>query len=471
MKKLDDLLEAAISNATASPAQVIQVVKEYLNTSADNLLKVFDSSKKQFESAYNIINPTSSCHEYILRSDDLPLRINGQTDFRIIATGCPEITLEDCHQFKLDLSGVNIRMSTHNRAKIQIKLINCSNFVVLGGAISNSRNFLCAYSCQQFLLTDINLRECEGYGFIIANSSLFRVKNNSFVDGLAAGLYCLGETSYGVISGNKFTGGTGFLNCDAGLHINHCTPYLSFDMIPDQSHEDAKITEKTMKPRFLFVEGNSFSYNRAQGIYCEGALFCSFKENLIHSNNKEGVCFDWGCAFNFFTHNSLAFNGERSSLTQQEIKIDAIEQYPLLLDGSSSCKLPALSIDNGSFNIIVSNSILRNFGGGIKMVRSGISNIIAFNTFSDNYLGINEHFRAFHGLTLLAMGSETEFNPDCANLDFLPSKGNIISGNTFSGTSHYLAFYAVPSCTSNYFLDDNLCLGEASPPASSAMSQ
>lgn len=464
MQKLDDLLEVAISNASASTAQVVQVVKEYLETSPSDLLNVFNSSKIHFGSVHNVVTPSNACHEYILRSDDSPLRINSQTDFRVIATGLPIIILEDCHQFTLDLSGLNIRMATHSRAKIQITLINCSNFVITGGKVANSRNFLCAYSCQQFSLTGIELRECEGYGIIIADSSFFQIENCSFVNGLAAGIYCLGETSYGMISGNRFSGASGFLNCDAGLHINHCTPNLDFGMIPDQSHEDAKITEKIKKPKFIFVEGNSFSYNRAQGIYCEGALFCSFKHNVIHSNNKEGVCFDWGCAFNLFTNNSLAFNGQRSSLSQQEIKVDAIEQYPLLLDGSSSCKLPALSIDNGSFNIIASNSMFRNFGGGLKMVRSGISNVIAFNTFSDNCIGINEHFRAFHGLTLLAMGSETEFNPDCANLDFLPSKGNIISGNTFAGSHSYQAFYAVPSCSSNQFLDDNLCLDGASPP-------
>ena len=310
----------------------------------------------------------------------------------------------------------------------------------------------------------VKLEECEGFGFILFNCSLFEVKNCIFKNGLAAGIYCLGNTSYGVIEDNNFYGSQGFLNCDAGLHINHCTQSLAKDMIPDNSHEDAKITEKTLKPRFLFVRGNAFFFNRAQGIYAEGCLFSLFEQNMIHSNNKEGICFDWGCAFNYFKGNSLAFNGERAALSREEIKADAIEQYPLLPDGSSSCKLPAISIDNGALNIIDSNVIFRNHGGGIKMVRSGIANIVVGNTFMDNCLGVNEHFRAFHAVTLLAMGSETEFDPDYTNLDFMPSKGNIISRNLFSGELTYMALYAVPGCVENAFSDDNVCSQQAISP-------
>ena len=48
-----------------------------------------------------------------------------------------------------------------------------------------------------------------------------------------------------------------------------------------------------------------------------------------------------------------------------EIKTDFITEYPLLEDGSSSMKLPGISLDNGCANIIADNEITDNFGGGI----------------------------------------------------------------------------------------------------------
>lgn len=464
MAKVNELLAAALANASSSSAQVVKSVSEYLAINPDDLLQVYASAKSYYDATYSVVSPSGGCHEYILRSDDISFQVKGQSDFRVVASSLPEIIIEDCHRFQLDLRGLSVRLSSEKRAKIQVRLNNCSGFSVLGGHILNSRNLLCVSSCQQFQLLQVKLEECEGFGFILFNCSLFEVKNCIFKNGLAAGIYCLGNTSYGVIEDNNFYGSQGFLNCDAGLHINHCTQSLAKDMIPDNSHEDAKITEKTLKPRFLFVRGNAFFFNRAQGIYAEGCLFSLFEQNMIHSNNKEGICFDWGCAFNYFKGNSLAFNGERAALSREEIKADAIEQYPLLPDGSSSCKLPAISIDNGALNIIDSNVIFRNHGGGIKMVRSGIANIVVGNTFMDNCLGVNEHFRAFHAVTLLAMGSETEFDPDYTNLDFMPSKGNIISRNLFSGELTYMALYAVPGCVENAFSDDNVCSQQAISP-------
>jgi len=457
MTNVNKLLEAALANASSSSAQVVQSIGEYLSIKPDDILEVYSSAKSYHDANFSVDSPSEGCYEYILRSNENTFQVKGQTGFRVIASALPEVIIEGCHNFQLDLRGLSAHLSAEKRKKIQIRLSECSKFTILGGHILNSRNLLCISSCQQFRLSEVSLEECEGFGFILFNCSFFEVRNCSFKNGLAAGVYCLGNTCYGVIEGNSFYGSRGFLNCDAGLHINHCTPSLAIDMIPDQSHENAKIVEKTLKPRFLFVRGNAYFFNRAQGIYAEGCLFCLFEQNVIHSNNKEGICFDWGCAFNYFKDNSLAFNGERAALSKEEIKADAIEQFPLLPDGSSSCKLPAISIDNGALNIVDSNVISRNYGGGIKMVRSAIANIITGNKFVDNCLGVNEHFRAFHAVTLLAMGSEAEFDPDYTNLDFMPSKGNIVSANVFSGELAYMALYAVPSCAENTFGNDNVC--------------
>ena len=91
---------------------------------------------------------------------------------------------------------------------------------------------------------------------------------------------------------------------------------------------------------------------------------CWYEDNLLWRNNKEGICLDWGSAGNIFTDNTLLENGDRAGLSEAEIKADFIEHFPIFPDGSSSCKLPGLSIDNGAANIIINNLIKDNFGAG-----------------------------------------------------------------------------------------------------------
>ena len=46
---------------------------------------------------------------------------------------------------------------------------------------------------------------------------------------------------------------------------------------------------------------------------------------------------------------------------------------------SAKAKLPGVSLDNTIYNILESNIISNNYGGGIKMVRTGVRNLIIEN--------------------------------------------------------------------------------------------
>jgi len=112
-------------------------------------------------------------------------------------------------------------------------------------------------------------------------------------------------------------------------------------------------------------------------------------------------------------------------MTQEIFRVDFIEHYPLLEDGSSSCKLPALLIDNGAFNFIFNNQLIKNYGGGFMMVRTGVGKFFFDNVIIDNVLGRNKHFSHFSGILYLGMGvGFTEFSMTEAKLDFLPSEIN-----------------------------------------------
>jgi hypothetical protein len=79
-----------------------------------------------------------------------------------------------------------------------------------------------------------------------------------------------------------------------------------------------------------------------------------------------------------------------------------------LLDGTSPAKLPGISLDNGAYNEAVFNTIDRNFGGGIKMVRTGFHNVVGLNTIMDNNQGESKDFH-FFGIELGAAPSDAPY--------------------------------------------------------------
>ena len=107
------------------------------------------------------------------------------------------------------------------------------------------------------------------------------------------------------------------------------------------------------------------------------------------------------------------------------------------------CQLPGISIDNGLMNTIENNQITGNYGGGIKLVRSAINNVIRFNTIAGNtnklQLYDNSRYKfkenPYHinEIKILNMGpgNLNEFDPSKARLDFIEPYGNTVYGNNF----------------------------------------
>jgi parallel beta-helix repeat protein len=357
--------------------------------------------------------------------------IAGQQNFTLRFSGSVPLVFEDCENFCIDLSNAHTADAPAPRPKFNLVFRRCRNFALKGGSFHNTRNFALFERCEDFSVTGLALNQTEGYGLTIFNSRQFLVSHCMHIGSLASGVYCLGESAHGLIRDNVHVDGKGHFNWDAAIHINHCSESLSANDLPERSHEPLSILGKTLKPSYIFIERNILNRNRAQGIYCEGALQCVIEDNLIQGNNKEGVCFDWGSALNVFIGNKVLNNGERARMSERDLKDDFIEAFPLLSDGSSSCKLPGLSLDNGVMNLIVANKFHRNFGGAVKMVRSALCNVLIDNFFTDNSLGRNPHFPRFNAVQHLAMGhGGGEFSPEAALLDFLPSNFNLCSGNT-----------------------------------------
>lgn len=424
------MIQARFQEAIRHPSQVVSLVRHLLYTPLPSLLDMHDHAKRDLRNDLLNLGPMSQDRSGWQEEPMTPL-ISGRSRFTLKPDTLWSVEIVDCRDFVVDLERIQQHFGTE-RPKYAITIRNCRNFAIRGGHFFNARNVCIIENSEGFTLSRLNASESEGYGLIVFNSRKFEIAECTFMRSLASGIYCLGETSNGWIHDNVCQGGVGQFNWDAGIHINHCTPSLGFDQVPELSHEDKRIVEKTRKPTLLFVENNLFSNNRAQGIYCEGTILCSFEGNVLYHNNKEGICLDWGSALNLFRGNTVIENGDRAGLTEADIKADFIEHFPLLDDGSSSCKLPGLSIDNGAVNFITRNRFHGNFGGGIKMVRTGIANLIFDNAILDNAVGRNAFFPRYNGVYLLAMGVGGEFSPADAKLDFYPSEHNLCFRNTFS---------------------------------------
>jgi len=448
-----DYFKKALSLVVRHTSQVICSIRPALKFPPDVLYGLHDKGLDLINNNINYLDHSDNKKVIVINNVDNAFELLSRKNFIIQCENLPQLTITDCSDFVIDLTKISIKFSKENREKFQIVINKCKNFNVCGGFLEDTRNAIFITDSAGFIISGLRTRHAEGYGIIVFNCNYFKIENCDFSNNLASGVYCLGDTSYGVIEKNNFSGGRGYYNWDAGLHINHCTPQLSTEHIPERSHEARRIDEKILKPTFIYVLDNIFTGNRAQGIYCEGCVLSCFENNIIEKNNKEGICFDWGSALNVFRSNVLLMNGERAKLSAAEIKADFIEHHPTLPDGSSSCKLPGLSIDNGALNILTSNKFCNNYGGGVKMVRTGIGNVVYGNSFLENGIGRNEYFKHYHGVNMLGMGAgKTEFTSGDAKLDFMPSELNFIFSNIYSGNSQFNAVYASRVCPPNNFV-------------------
>ena len=96
------------------------------------------------------------------------------------------------------------------------------------------------------------------------------------------------------------------------------------------------------------------------------------------------------------------------------------------------------------------NEVDRNFGGGIKMVRSGFYNVLGLNTLSDNNEGRSKTFH-FFGIELGAATADVKV----IDLDFTPSRGNEVFGNIIRG-SHYAGVFFADGSDYNVIFDNSI---------------
>jgi hypothetical protein len=188
-------------------------------------------------------------------------------------------------------------------------------------------------------------------------------------------------------------------------------------------------------PHALLIENNELSGHVAQGIYVDGGYGIVIRHNRIEDNDKEGMCLDFGAVNNLVMENVFLNNGWRARQSDEHLQADFVLGFGRLANSSSTSKLPAISLDNAAQNLILWNVIRDSAGDGIKVVRTGIRNLLLFNTIMDNNRGESSSLH-FSGVLLGNAHLEEGIDSTDHPLDFLPPLENIVAGNIIYG-KHY----------------------------------
>ena len=373
-------------------------------------------------------------------------------DQAILEKNCP-VRITNCRYFTIQSSLSLITPSHHN--KFFIEITGCSHFTIKEINCAQGRNMLFISDSSIFTISSCSCSDAEGAGIIIHKGNNFRISGCFFHNNLSTGILIIGHSYNGEVRDCICSRSRGYFNQDAGIHLCCTSQHVTSAHIPEQYHEPLPITSKQQRPHHILIKNCTITHCRAQGIYLEGAINCLIEDNVLVNNNKEGICFDWGSCYNIFNRNMVSLNGERRRLSPEEIQADFISEYPLLEDGSSSMKLPGISLDNGCLNLIEGNKITNNYGGGVKMIRTALFNKITNNQILYNTIGANSYVPCFHGITILGCGAiNNEFNDSrSALLDFMPSILNTITHNTIK--EHWDPIFH-DRISSNNFASDNI---------------
>jgi len=297
-------------------------------------------------------------------------------------------------------------------------------------------------SANSIIFSRVNIKHATLGITISGKSQYISLEQIKITDGQNSGLVVNGNSHHVWLHNSNFSNGQSARNEGAALFISDAIVPDLFSSLVTHHHPISiqpilsPIPQPT--PHHILIEHSIFNNNRAQGIYLDGGNGIIIRANEISNNDKEGLCLDFGSANNIISENIFSSNGNRAYQSDQDLEHDLVLGFGRMADESAISKLPGIALDNAAQNFIIRNTILKNAGDGVKIVRSGFRNWIMFNSILDNNKGHNSRFH-FFGILLGAAGAEPEVISDPNKpLDFFPPIENIVAGNIIYG-QHYSA--------------------------------
>lgn len=329
-------------------------------------------------------------------------------------------------------------------------LKNCQidNFI-----FDNGNYGIFALNCSNLIISNSIFNNNYNRAVVVSGGENIQIKYNEITGNVYGGLYLVNKINNCVVLGNKIHENNGTANLCAGIVIS--ANVVDNDLYDTDTFVKNPLNEKLKAPHNIVVYGNEIAENRSSGIYCDGNYQTYIVKNKLQSNDKEGLCMDWGTIGTFVSQNTIEYNGFRIDQTDEDLKNDFVDGLGRLSDGSSPAKLPGVSMDNTIWNIIENNIVSNNAGSGIKSVRTSSENIIYNNIVADNNRGVSDAFH-FFGIELgAANDGGTEQDKVSAIMDFTGNYENIIAANMITG-AHFDGIFLEKDNTINDIYDNTI---------------
>ena len=333
-------------------------------------------------------------------------------------------------------NGVKITMASKVDSAFLVE--NKENVIVSGLQIEGGFQYgIYAIDARNIEIFDCSINSLEQKPVVVVgNCEYVMIHNNDFEENQNGGVYFDGNINYGEISSNIIKNNYGTSNWMAGIVLcgveiqNKKDIWEKFDENHHFPQKDTLYSEINC-PHNIIVSDNYVENNNASGIYGDGAYLCYLTGNMVRNNDKEGICLDYGSFGCYLYDNTFEGNGRRINQTDKDLEMDFVLGGGRLEDGSAKSKLPAISLDNTAYNVLLNNVVSENYGGGIKMVRTTVRCLIAENIVKNNNMGQSDDFH-FFGIELGSAIADAE----ATEMDFTADYENIICRNTISG-NHY----------------------------------
>lgn len=354
----------------------------------------------------------------------------------------PRINLEqpiEIHRSGLTLDFGSAEVVTQASAWA-LRIERVADIRIVNGTFTGPGSGIVIHNSNSVVVKNVRFDALGGAGILVAGAKKNTLRGNTFTRTGQAAIILHTGTTETVARDNQIADSLGFSNVAAGIVVTDREVDLTRDPTalfgPDGYWVISQpITGRANPPRDNLIAWNTVTGGHSSGIYSDGGVRNVFAGNRVERNAKEGLCLDNGSTANVVVDNTFRDNGSRWGQPDSVLALDEVLGGGRLPDGSAAAKVPGISVDNAAFNLVLGNNIAHNAGGGIKLVRTGYFNVLGVNLLVDNNDGANDRFH-FFGIELGAAGGAS------SELDFTPSRGNLVFSNILRGNHYAGVFFA-----------------------------
>lgn len=399
-------------------------------------------------------------HSFLVRDDiDKIVNESGAKLQEALNQSTPQLIMHGRNNELIDFSEFDF--SSADQKAYAIEIIGCNNIVLRNIHLTKMRcNGIYIGNSKNIVIEKSSFTGLEGFGIVIGAESRHITLKQLHMTGLSGAGIFIGERSKALmIEDCIIEKGLGKSNWTAGIVLTDrcCTDLRSSPNTifgPDGYWAlQQPIFDRDYIVGQCVIRNNAIRDNLASGIYLDGTFDNVILENKLSRNSKEGVCFDYGATRNIFAFNLIEENGNRYGKTDDDLAKDFVLHHGRCEDGTAAAKVPGVSIDNSILNCIQYNTVVGNYGSGIKLVRTSFLNNIGFNSCIKNNAGENavNHFFGIEVGAAVPDGDPPKNIP--MELDFIPSGSNVVYRNLIS-SGHYAGIFLDKGTKSNHIFDN-----------------